>query len=262
MVRFCMSIMDTVSAADHPVVLYVSDGRHRSDADLKVACRALTAPHYLSFETLFERDWAFCRQGCFIASQGRLTGYILAEVHETAGVGRTLFLGLSAGEADRVGRAETVKAYMLCLLKAARASPAIAWAWGTTISPIIFHAVSSYLADAAPRPDGAFDAVQGEVAASIVVDRACWGWPPPDAERPFALRGVSRSVRYSPSEQQRLAMMRSKVPVLGSWHLSEADGDRLLFVGRLPSLELIELLAKRVLRGCRLVDVCNHPSVN
>ena len=250
-----MSIMDILSRAEASIAVIGRKGRFRSEVALKQACRVLTAPHYARFESLFERDWAFCTNGYFIASEGRLTGYILTSEHQIADVGPTVFLGLSAGESERVGRAQTVKAYALALLDTTRTKPPTAWVWGTTVSPVVYLATSSYLADFAPLDQAQSISAQASIAARIVEDRSDWGWPPPQQHEPFVMRGVSRSVQYSASESERLHAMRNKAPLFDALDVSEQRGDRLLFVGRPPEPRLTQLLTTRVLRGTTVVDL-------
>lgn len=248
-----MSIMDIVSTAKGPVAVVAQGASYHDDSELKEACRRLAAPHYSSFESLFERDWTFCCTGYFVGAQGRLTGFMLTAQHSVAGLGRVLFFGLSAGDNAQTGRAQTVKAYALALLDATRADPEIAWVWGTTISPIVYLGAAAYLVDFAPQANTDPTAEQVAACRLIIQDRQSWGWPTPQALDPFVLRGLSPSVRYSVDECRRLESMRSKAPVFEALGLSEPLGDRLLFLGRPPQNRVTELLTLRVLRGTALV---------
>lgn len=204
-------------------------GAHRIRRDLKSACLSVVSPHYESLGGLFERDWAFCDTAYVAyAPEGTVSGFFLTRDHHIEGIGAACFFGLSAGLLSARGRSSTVKLYERALEDANNKTerPLI---WGTTISPIVYRAVSAYLSDFAPSEP--INDVQRERARLVVRDRAPWGWPL-NEDNPFALRGLSPNVRYSPAVVSSINMMRRRAGIFDRWNLVEEAGDRLLFLGR------------------------------
>jgi hypothetical protein len=219
---------------DGETVLTIDEARN--DGGFQEQCLEILKAYYVNPEVPLQ--YALDREAThvYLASVGaRLAGFFFARIPEQILQDRPRigYMGLTAavnGGDQRLAR----RLWKKYLDHARRQNNGREiWVWYRTASPFGLYPCHSLLRDGEPRLDGSFSS---EGAALIGDIRLHYGLPADRAEtKPFVVRGFA-SARYTEHEKDRIERF-SRPEAARLFHdfgIDEANGDRLLMIGRIP----------------------------
>ncbi len=213
----------------------------RADSALQSAINRLASPSYVNPTAILKREFIECTKAYLARdAANELICFYLTAWHKLPVNSMELpavHLGLSATRQDTKSRGHITTLYSKCV------EDAQAWQkthgeklvlWSTTASPTVYLAVSGYLADAEPRPDGSYTERGATVAAAL--HRRLGRVPPGEDDHPFVVKGVAIGTRYSSEELGRIERITRLKQFVLFHHLGvdESQHDRLLFIARIP----------------------------
>jgi hypothetical protein len=228
------------------LVSEIRDGAFREDADLRLEVMKLVQPSYEDPAAVLEREFEHC-DTIYLArdDEDNLAAFFMVAWETMSFKGEalpTVYLGWTgASELARASRVVWRDFYEQ--LYGSFISDAINWEresgrrllfWGTTATPSGYYALQRGFVELEPRIDGKYSAEGAEIARLL---RRRMGVTNQESEsNPFVLRGVAADTRYSAEEAERIEMICRKkgFTLFKELGVEERDGDRLLFICRLP----------------------------
>jgi len=228
------------------VVYEIRDGAFREDANLRLAIMQLVQPSYEDPTALLAREFEHC-DTIYLArdDDDNLVAFFMVAWETLLFKGEalpTVYLGwTSASETARASR--VVWRDFFEQLYGSFFSDALNWEkesgrrllfWGTTATPSGYFALQRGFVELEPRIDGEYSAEGAEIAGLL---RRRMGITDQVSEcHPFVLHGVAADTRYSAKEAERIELIcrKKSFTLFKELGVEERDGDRLLFICRLP----------------------------
>lgn len=213
----------------------------RSDKTLRLEIERLVAPSYEDPTALIAREFEHCDTLYLARNENDcLISFFMVAwegIKIRNALAPSVYLGLSATSQDTKNTGIVRQLYTNFISDGAdweRRNNCRLLLWGTTATPSAFFAVQTLFAEAQPDLEGGFSFEAAEIALHLR-QQLCFSV---DRLDPFVLRGVALNTRYSPKELARIDLICKKRNFLLFERLgiNERNGDRLLFICRIPQL--------------------------
>ena len=204
---------------------------------------ALAAPSFRSVDRLIENEWADSTKLYVVTDpDGQLESFFFVawgELEVDRHLQAAVYLGLSATR-EGLKSSGSVRSLYRRFVEDAQVWEAKSGErlilWYTSATPSSCLAAEIIFAEAEPRPDGSFSEANLPILTSI---RAGLRKPAAPGDHPYVVRGCFSCRRYSPTERQRIAAISEKTrfTLLSDLGVDETQGDRLLYICRVPTPE-------------------------
>jgi hypothetical protein len=214
-----------------------------ADIEVKAAIEAIAGENYQNAPVLLEQEYQKNNRIFLYREQGVIRGFFMVGwslVRCAAQDQPCVFLGLSS-----VSPAHKAKGIGGCLYRAfiedGRAwelaqGGQLVW-WFHTASSVVARSWWNIASEIAPQPDGQCD--DHLLGLLRCISRAHGMDAYASESRPYLLRGYAKA-RYASSEVARLNALRanSEEDLLSRLGIDERNGDRVLFIGRIPQASM------------------------
>lgn len=231
------------------MICNIRDGAFREDEDLRQSMLQLVQPSYENPTAVLAREFEHC-DTIYLAkdAEDNLFAFFMVAWETLMIKGDALpavYLGWT-GASERARTAGVVWRDFYAQLYGSFISDAVNWEkksgrrllfWGTTATPSGYFALQRGFVELEPRIDGTYSTEGAEIARHLrqrmrIVNQ--------EAEsHPFVLHGVATDTRYSQKEAERIEQICRKkgFTLFKKLGVEERNGDRLLFICRLPQTD-------------------------
>lgn len=227
----------------------IRDGAFREDENLRQAILQLVQPSYENPTAVLAREFEHC-DTIYLAKddEDNLVAFFMVAWETLMVKGEalpTVYLGWT-GASEGARAAGVVWQGFYEQLYGSFMSDALDWEkktgrrllfWGTTATPSGYFALQRGFVELEPRIDGTYSGEGAEIALHLqrrmgIVNHA-------SESHPFVLHGVAKDTRYSAKEAERIELICQKkgFALFKKLGVEERNGDRLLFICRLPQTE-------------------------
>lgn len=216
-------------------VVKVSGNHLRETPSLATEVREIVAPYYLDPSALIDRELSKCSDCWLGFVDGRLHAFFMVEWDFDA---HTAYLGLSGTSS------KTRKSGLVQRLYGAFITEGRAWEmthqrrlllWGTTASPVALRVVQTMFVESSPGRNGQYSMEDAKFVHQL---RRSLGLHS-SVGHPFVARGMAVATRYTRDEtvRNRRYALEHGVDLLEKLGVREEEGDRLIFLCRLPATD-------------------------